>query len=329
LENLCHNCGQAELQPLYRAPAFDAGIDSSSLQFGLARCPTCGIVNTVGADPDRVASTYHPGYYGSATRKFVSSFERVVSLASRLQARAIYRRWRRGQLSGRLPSVLDIGCGRGNLLKQFRQMGADILGLERAEFSATGASENFIRVGSVTDPEYAGREFDILVLWHVLEHIEKPGELLDHIAEHLRERGLLVIAVPNYASLQQRLFSRFWFHLDLPRHLVHFETHWLVRQLSARGFAIESISHGDPLQNIYGFIQSALNTMAPAHLNEYYHLLKAVGNRQQGFIAPILKWGLLSALLLPLAFVEYLLAIVLHRGATVKIMARKVTENDQ
>ncbi len=188
---------------------------------------------------------------------------------------------------------------------------------------------DFVHVGSITDPEYAGRRFDIIILQHVLEHLEQPEKVLDHITEHLSENGQLIIAVPNYSSLQQRLFAKYWFHLDLPRHLVHFESQWLLQRLSDRGYTIVSVDYTDWLQNIYGFIQSALNVIAPRQLNQFYNLLKYGRSRNNDTLIPMIKWSLLSLLLLPLAIMESIVGAVLHKGATVQVVVKPGEINDK
>jgi SAM-dependent methyltransferase len=322
LTDLCHNCGHANLAFLYRAPAFDSGFNPTAGQLGLARCQHCGLVNTTGANADEIADTYTTDYYGSGSRKFLPVIEWVVSLGTRLQAKKITRIWRQELSTDKPPTVLDIGCGRGNLLRAFQLMGSSVLGLEREEFPEHDRPGDIVRIGSITDSEYTDRTFDIIILWHVLEHLEKPEELLDCITDHLAKNGLLVIAVPNFSSLQQRLFSKYWFHLDLPRHLVHFESQWLLQRLSVRGYSIRSVNFMDPLQNTYGFIQSALNAIAPRQLNHYYSLLKYGRSRTGGSMTQMIKWSLLSLLLLPFSALDSILGTLLHRGATVQIMAK-------
>ena len=179
-----------------------------------------------------------------------------------------------------------------------------------------------VRTGSIADPEYADRKFDIVILWHVLEHLEHQEELLDVVTSHLDEDGMLIIAVPNFSSLQRRMFNKYWFHLDLPRHLVHLDSYWLQHQLLRRGYTIEGVSYLDSLQNTYGFIQSSLNRIAPRHLNEYYRLLKYGRLLEGGSLLPLLKWSLLALLILPFAILENFLGTLTRGGATVQIAAR-------
>ena len=329
MNDLCHNCGHAALELLFLAPAFDSSLNPRVSELGLARCDACCIVNTTGVDTDEVTGAYSLEYYGSGSRKFLPLIDWGVSLTTRLQAGRILQAWQREQSAKKSPSVLDIGCGRGNLLRSLQIRGASVLGLERKEFPVHERSGDFVRVGSISDPEYASKRFDIIILRHVLEHLEQPEKVLDQITKHLSDNGQLIIAVPNYSSLQQRLFSKYWFHLDLPRHLVHFESQWLLQRLSERGYTIVSVDYTDWLQNIYGFIQSALNVIAPRQLNHFYNLLKYGRSRNNDTLMPIIKWSILSVLLLPLAFMETILGTLLHKGATVQIVVKLEKINDK
>ena len=64
--------------------------------------------------------------------------------------------------------------------------------------------------------------YDVVTIWHVLEHLDDPGAALERIHSWLRPRGGLLVGVPNLRSLQARLGGDRWYHLDVPRHRVHF-----------------------------------------------------------------------------------------------------------
>ncbi|MEP0201876.1 MAG: class I SAM-dependent methyltransferase [Halioglobus sp.] len=232
------------------------------------------------------------------------------------------RHWRKGRPITDQPSVLDIGCGRGHLLNAFKTCGASVLGLEREEFPDNGAANQFIEVGAIGDPQYHDRKFDIIVIWHVLEHMENHEQLLDEVTKHLSDKGILVVAVPNFGSLQQRLFSKHWFHLDLPRHLVHFESEWLERRLLERSYKIERKSHIDLLQNTFGFIQSTMNTITAHSQNDYYRILKHSRKRSTGSFIAMFGWSVFSIAVLPFALIDSALGAALGRGATVQFVAR-------
>jgi SAM-dependent methyltransferase len=322
LKGLCKNCGSTELAPLYEAPAFDSETNGTQRVFGIARCSSCQLVNTTGEELGEVADAYTIDYYGSANDKFLEAIERCLNLANTLRAKKILRIWRKGCQAPETPSVLDIGCGRGHLLQAFKSLGASVLGLERQEFPIEHTNNSFIRMGSIDDHEYAESKFDIIILWHVFEHLERHDALLNDIADHLNDKGLLIIAVPNFSSIQQYLFSKYWFHLDLPRHLVHFESRWLMQHLTNHGYSVEAKGHMDSLQNIFGFTQSAMNFITPNKLNKYYRLLKH-GDPQKGkSMLSIISWSLLAVISLPFAILESIISAILQRGATVQFSAR-------
>ncbi len=91
----------------------------------------------------------------------------------------------------------------------------------------------------------------------------------------LKPGGRLIVAVPNYSSLQARWAGPAWFHLDLPRHLYHFPLAGLRRLISDSGFAPRSEHHFSLRQNPFGWVQSALNKVAGLPRNGLYTLLKS------------------------------------------------------
>ena len=103
-------------------------------------------------------------------------------------------------------------------------------GARSASSETRGAPD--VREADITDID---DEWAAIVFWHSLEHLRAPGASIDPRAEHLRPDGLLVVAVPNAASLQARAFGDRWFRLDLPRHLVHLPASALLERLRARG----------------------------------------------------------------------------------------------
>ncbi len=326
MSDQCYNCGSLSLEHLYMAPAFDSPLDRIPQQLGLGRCAACHVVCTTGVGHDGVTESYTTEYYGSASSKFISIIETGIFWFKTRQAKGITRIWLRGQHTNRTPSVLDIGCGRGQLLAAFQAQGATVLGLERQEFPVHDLPGDTVRSGSISDPEYTNQTFDIIILWHVFEHLEQQEQLLDVITDHLNLEGVLVIAVPNFASLQQRIFGKYWFHLDLPRHLVHLESNWLQHQLLRRGYVIETVSYLDSLQNTYGFIQSTLNAFAPLRLNEYYRLLKHGRSLEPKTLLRMLGWSALAFVLLPFAIIDSILGTLTRSGATVQIVARRMSK---
>jgi 2-polyprenyl-3-methyl-5-hydroxy-6-metoxy-1,4-benzoquinol methylase len=312
----CQNCGASELELLFTAPAFDAPFMKSRIE----RCRNCQLVNTEAVSSDELARAYSVDYYGSPEQKFNPILEKIIGWLHRRQAKKLLGIWSRGRTSVAAPRVMDIGCGRGLLLSAFQKMGAEVHGLERPELEIAPAMRNIVKIGAITDATYINQHFDVVVLWHVLEHLHNTLEHIQHLSEHLREGGVLVLSVPNFDSLQRRLFGRAWFHLDVPRHLFHIESSWLLSTLEQQGYKSEDEPHFDFTQTIFGFVQSAMNVIAPQRANEFYRLLK---QGRRGNLLRLFGWSATSLLLLPIAVLESMYSVAVKQGATVTVVARR------
>lgn len=317
---VCWNCGCAEFEPLFQARDFD----TASSSYPIRRCRKCDLYYTGGVTEDTLAASYPKSYYGSGKAKFLSVVETLVKLGHHRQARKILHLYHGEQSGPALAegavSVLDIGCGRALLLQEFDQLGAKCLGIERGEFPETGLHKIDIHTGALHDSELSGKRFDIIILWHVLEHITELGILLDELPRHLNPGGLLVISVPNFLSWQSRFFKQHWFHLDIPRHVAHLDYGWLEKTLDSMGLDIVSQTTFTASQNIYGFIQSGLNKLIPQKPNRLYQLLTQAHGRQDWMA--LIGWSLLAVPLMPLAVLESLITGKSHQGATLTIYAR-------
>jgi SAM-dependent methyltransferase len=182
-------------------------------------------------------------------------------------------------------------------------------------------------VGDFLQSPYADGSFDALVLWHVLEHVPDPVAAIRRARQILRPGGLLVIAVPNFESLQARFAGRHWFHLDVPRHYYHFGLGVLRRLLTSNGFSIRDVSHLSLEYNPYGWIQSLLNRLGLRY-NLLYDFLKNPSARSlrnpllQAPFSMLLTLALLPVVV-PLSFGLSLLEVILRRGGTIEVYARR------
>lgn len=121
-------------------------------------------------------------------------------------------------------SFLDIGCGTGDVLKAAKTSGWQITGIEpnvNARDIANSKTDN--RVFDISElnklPEHS---FDIISLWHVLEHLPNLEEHVQLFKKLLKPNGKLIIAVPNHKSFDANHYKEFWAAYDVPRHLWHF-----------------------------------------------------------------------------------------------------------
>lgn len=161
---------------------------------------------------------------------FYRSFQPVRSAT--LDFTAMYLRVVPG---GRL---LEIGCGGGDNLKAFQEMGWAVEGVDFDPKAVGSAREKglLVRQGSMEEQNYLNDSFDAVILSHLIEHIHDPLHLLQECRRILKLGGKLVVVTPNVASLGHILFGESWLSLDPPRHLHLFSPHALSFMVSKAGF---------------------------------------------------------------------------------------------
>lgn len=167
------------------------------------------------------------------------------------------------------PRALDVGCGNGAYLLHLRALGWQVAGVEPNSTAALDAGRRFrlfVHSGTLGSAPFARESFDLVTFRHVLEHVPNPLADLRRAACLLRPGGQLLIECPNAAALARRVFSSYWFHLDLPRHLYHFMPQSLGALLRAAGFRVVHMGQVASTAGITGSLQYMVNarTCRPA-----------------------------------------------------------------
>jgi len=127
-------------------------------------------------------------------------------------------------------SILDIGCGTGDFITFCKQNDWNITGVEpnkHARNLASGkinskASRTVIFESIENLIKNNTEKYDVITMWHVLEHVPNLEEYISYLKQLLKQNGTLVIAVPNYNSYDANYYGKFWAAFDVPRHLWHF-----------------------------------------------------------------------------------------------------------
>ena len=187
--------------------------------YTLCRCSECSAVWLPNPPkPEEMSLHYDEDYHRAISKGGINrNWHRHRRLISRYRS------------SG---TVLDIGCSSGGFLKAMNTQGWSLYGIElepsTAEVArlATGAE---IFVGNATDAPFAAESFDVITSFDVLEHVYDPRALISKIKEWLKPGGVYVTMVPNIDAWEAKLFSSYWYGLELPRHLFHFSPRSLRR----------------------------------------------------------------------------------------------------
>lgn len=285
-------------------------------------CSGCGLGRLHPLPDAEILHDYYPdAYYGEPGVKFQALVEGMV--------RSVGSRHAAFLTAGMPPGarVLDVGCGRGVLLSALADRGFEAHGVEISEQAARGAEDwASIRIAATLEAAgYPDAYFDQVIVWHVLEHLPDPRETLAAVHRVLKPGGRLVVAVPNFSSLQSRLTGAAWFHLDLPRHLYQFPLDGLKQLLERSGFEVGPAHHFSLRQNPFGWIQSLLNKLSFLPRNGLYVLLHRRGPKS---VKPYTArtraclW-LFLVLGIPLAVCLSLLETALRSGATVHVVSHR------
>ncbi|MFV8374247.1 class I SAM-dependent methyltransferase [Flavobacterium sp. LB1P71] len=118
-------------------------------------------------------------------------------------------------------SILDIGAGTGDFLSVAKENGWHTIGVEPSDKAKAIAKQKGVSfVGETSELE--SHSFDVISMWHVLEHVPDLDEQLKELKRLLKPKGTLIIAVPNFKSFDAKYYGKFWAAYDVPIHFWHF-----------------------------------------------------------------------------------------------------------
>lgn len=238
----CPICGAPLGEPTIEAPDRLHGTGGTHR---VARCPVCAAGVTLPRASDAELAAFYPDDYGpyseltSPVQRLASRAIRAVQGWSALRATPLSAL--AGQPSGR---GLDVGCGRGDLAATLIGEGWTMSGVEPSPAACEAARARGIdaRCGTLSTVLLDAGGYDAAVFHHSLEHTNEPVDDLRRVCSALVPGGLVLITVPNFGGWQARRLGASWFHLDLPRHRIHFTSAALERALTGAGFEVAAIS---------------------------------------------------------------------------------------
>ena len=225
---------------------------ASGESFDLYMCDSCGFLFTQGVpEESEIGRYYETSEYisHSDTRKgamntvyhYVRSY--MLQRKARLVQSASHRK------GGRL---LDIGTGTGYFAHTMVQKGWQVEAVEKSAQARAFAQQHFaLAVKPETELEtFAPKSFDVVTLWHVLEHLEHLDHTWQRLYELMDEGGTLIVAVPNHTSFDAHLYGSQWAAYDVPRHLWHFSPDTIRQYAQKHGFSLAE-EHPMPFDAFY------------------------------------------------------------------------------
>ncbi len=209
--------------------------------FAIKKCSNCGFAFTSPRpDKDAISDYYVSEDYISHSEKKESIFDRLYNI---IRDRNISYKLRlisdfkKGNLS-----LYDYGCAVGVFLDKASQKGWSVKGYEPSEKAKAIAVQSGIEIE--TPDQILSTEqncFDVITLWHVLEHIHDLDDTIQKLHSLLKDDGVLVVAVPIADSWDAIKYKENWAALDVPRHLYHFTQSSIEKLFSKFGMKITSV----------------------------------------------------------------------------------------
>ena len=221
----CPLCGAASLAKLIQSKDYTLTGES----FTIDRCEQCDFAFT---NPrpfvDQLDKYYQTEKYISHSNKSNSLFDRIYFIARNINLNHKKNLIEQYKKTG---NVLDYGCGTGSFLKYLSVKGWKCYGVEPSETARSIASqETNISIYNSLE-KLPSIQFDVITLWHVMEHIPDFVDKAKRLSALLKKDGILMIAVPNYESPDAVKYGSVWAGYDVPRHLSHFSKSTMRRLL--------------------------------------------------------------------------------------------------
>ena len=225
----CPVCGSIKFNKVLTANDYLV----SGVSFDIMECEKCTLrFTSLIPDENEISNYYKSDDYVSHTGKGNSIINRIYrivqffTLQSKKKEVIKFSKKNYG-------SILDIGCGTGKFLKTMKQSRWEIDGVEINETARKIAEKN---TGSVilnqADFFRSKQKYDVITLWHSLEHLHKLKRYLQKISISLNANGVMMIAVPNYLSFDADYYNQDWAAYDVPRHLYHFSFDSIIKMMN-------------------------------------------------------------------------------------------------
>jgi len=225
--DICPVCGNECFEVVYQ------------LEVAMVRCQHCSLVFLNPQPRIEHQAFYDESYYrGSSDKKEDGDNEDVLErdkVQVRLEAcQAVVDKVM--QYKPQVGSWLDLGCGPGFLLSQVHDRGWQATGLDSSPFAPQFAKDQFgledVHTGLIEDVNFKGKQFDVISMQHVIEHLYEPLPTMSAILKLLKPGGILYLETPDIESGSAKRDGKDWLHIKIPEHVLYFSEATLKRLLN-------------------------------------------------------------------------------------------------
>lgn len=185
-------------------------------------------------DLKNIGKYYKSNSYVSHTEKSKSLLDKIYFIARSIALNKKRKLLSQFSTNGKL---LDYGCGAGAFLKFMKKNRWHCNGVEPSDKAREIAQKSGVEIA----PDIGTlsiNQFDIITLWHVLEHVHDLNNTLSSLKNLMKQNGTIIIAVPNYQSFDAQYYRENWAAYDVPRHLWHFTKESMTLLLKRHGLKL-------------------------------------------------------------------------------------------
>jgi 2-polyprenyl-3-methyl-5-hydroxy-6-metoxy-1,4-benzoquinol methylase len=235
----CPVCGATAIREALTAKDYTVSGNS----FSIWECASCTFRFTQNVpDEAHIGPYYKADSYISHTNTSKGLVNRLYKMVRNITLRS-KRKLLQATTYRTTGQLLEIGAGTGTFASFMKKSGWQVIGLEPDPGARQTAKEqNGIALLDTSELfELPTEHFDVITMWHVLEHVHRLHEYMAQLKKLLRPGGVLLIAVPNYTSFDAQLYGRFWAAYDVPRHLYHFSPASMRSLLKSHDLRLEKI----------------------------------------------------------------------------------------
>jgi 2-polyprenyl-3-methyl-5-hydroxy-6-metoxy-1,4-benzoquinol methylase len=279
MKKLCSYCN-TESELYFRSRDYNRRVTRE--RFDHYRCLKCGLI-FIFPIPENLGEYYPQTYY--SVPESVEILE-AGAAHERYKIKIIQRYVKQGRL-------LEIGPSLGCFTYLAKNSGFEAEAIEMdarcSKFLNEVAGIPTINSNDVCDALSTVKPYDVIAMWHVIEHLPNPWKTLESISENLNHDGILVLATPNPNAFQFYVLGRYWPHVDAPRHVMLMPAKSLVEKMESLGMQVELITttdEGGLGWNIFGWEFLFSNMCSPPIVKR---MLGIVGRGMARLFSPIEK----------------------------------------